>query len=732
MPKTAKNILLAFMTILGLILASPNASMAASKAAVTMVSGTVSVSGVRAFAQTLTAVPADWTAPSVSFKYQWLRNGANIAGATRSTYTLTAKDVDGGWSPDETTPTRNITVKLTASAPGYKVATATSASVNAANGKPCTLIGTSERDIMYGTTGVDVLCGLAGDDVFAYSKGADVIDGGLGSDGFDMSDEKANATVVLPNSGAAGTASVLGGKVSSLLSVENVQTGRGADHVDGSDGSNRIVTYPLDAATDGNDFVSSGAGDDYIFTGRGDDYITSGAGDDSIIAGEGDDTIFGGGDFNYCDEPDSYDDNLDHCQTDNHPAVLLDVIAPAHGVGHYEFVVGDPFSSVLSVFVSMDNPDGTPSFGEGDEAYFISREGYTSTWGFDFDLQGMPPSVLAEGHYGLRITTSTIDDRNSELVGQSDGSWLGYTSEYEGDPNPSQFWADSNIGPTYVVFNWDTQAPAITEFRLSATSVDTSTSAQTLTTHITATDDQSTHFTATCSLVVFDSALHLEPIMGGVDFNGSGDCSFDLPVGLPPMTYGVSVAISDELGNRFELNPTRNHKYSTVASRAGSLFGVDLYAPVTVENLDYGQAIAAEFTQSGAGDSIAPDLSSISWSMNSIGTSTSATVVRATLTYTGINGTGSQVFCRLKSPSAKSPVIPAQIVNPAANGNVWVANFTIPKKAPKGKYLLFCAAQDQTKWTTTFQGLADGTFATTGVNATNPATNPGVPYLVVE
>ena len=50
------------------------------------------ISGTGTVGQTLTSTVGNWTYVPTSYTYQWLRNGANIAGATASTYTLAAAD----------------------------------------------------------------------------------------------------------------------------------------------------------------------------------------------------------------------------------------------------------------------------------------------------------------------------------------------------------------------------------------------------------------------------------------------------------------------------------------------------------------------------------------------------------------------------------------------------------------------------------------------------------------
>ena len=69
---------------------------------------------------TLTADPGTWEPETVTpvFTYQWVADGANIAGATSRTYTLTSAEVG-----------KTITVKVTASANGFDSGTATSAGV---------------------------------------------------------------------------------------------------------------------------------------------------------------------------------------------------------------------------------------------------------------------------------------------------------------------------------------------------------------------------------------------------------------------------------------------------------------------------------------------------------------------------------------------------------------------------------------------------------------------------
>ena len=59
-------------------------------------------------AKVLTSTPPTWGQPGVANTYQWLRSGANISGATGTTYTIVAADVG-----------KQIALKVTGKKPGY-------------------------------------------------------------------------------------------------------------------------------------------------------------------------------------------------------------------------------------------------------------------------------------------------------------------------------------------------------------------------------------------------------------------------------------------------------------------------------------------------------------------------------------------------------------------------------------------------------------------------------------
>lgn len=85
----------------------------------TMVAGSVTVTGAPRFGQSLSARPSGWPADA-ALAYQWLRRGTPVAGATASSYRLGLADLGAP-----------LSVRVTASKPGFTVASAASAATAA-------------------------------------------------------------------------------------------------------------------------------------------------------------------------------------------------------------------------------------------------------------------------------------------------------------------------------------------------------------------------------------------------------------------------------------------------------------------------------------------------------------------------------------------------------------------------------------------------------------------------
>ena len=173
------------------------------------------ISGTAAVGQTLGCSQGSWTNDPTSFAYQWNLDGAAIAGATFSSYTVTDTDA-----------ARQITCTVTASNAGG-ASSATSAPVTptappppgpppgppppgppppgpppgppppvlppaplpgacanakAGSARPDTLTGSAFGDTLRGLAGNDVLTGLAGHDCLSGGAGNDRLTGGAGND----------------------------------------------------------------------------------------------------------------------------------------------------------------------------------------------------------------------------------------------------------------------------------------------------------------------------------------------------------------------------------------------------------------------------------------------------------------------------------------------------------------------------------------------------------------------
>ena len=101
---------------------------------------TPTISGTAKVGNTLTAKAGTWKPKPTTQTYQWLRNGAKISGATKSTYTLTGTDRG-----------KKITVKVTGKRTNYRSTSSTSAATKKVaagtltTSKPPTISGTAEH-----------------------------------------------------------------------------------------------------------------------------------------------------------------------------------------------------------------------------------------------------------------------------------------------------------------------------------------------------------------------------------------------------------------------------------------------------------------------------------------------------------------------------------------------------------------------------------------------------------
>jgi hypothetical protein len=91
--------------------------------------GAPKIAGTAKVGQTLTATAGSWNWPDVAVKYQWLRGGKPVAGATSASYPLSVTDAG-----------RKISVRVAGTSPGHGAADATSAVVRVAKAASVTKI----------------------------------------------------------------------------------------------------------------------------------------------------------------------------------------------------------------------------------------------------------------------------------------------------------------------------------------------------------------------------------------------------------------------------------------------------------------------------------------------------------------------------------------------------------------------------------------------------------------
>ena len=128
----------------------------------------------------------------------------------------------------------------------------------------------SGNDIMNGGAGDDLLEGGIGDDELTGGADNDTLIGGAGEDTAAYAGEDA-ITVNLSLSGAQET----GHGMDTLIEIEHVTTGSGADNVLGNSGQNRLSTG------EGNDILNGLGGDDTLIGGSGADWLIGNTGRDT-------------------------------------------------------------------------------------------------------------------------------------------------------------------------------------------------------------------------------------------------------------------------------------------------------------------------------------------------------------------------------------------------------------------------------------------------------------------
>lgn len=249
----------------------------------TLPSGMLAIDGLARQGQVLTADASGiFDAEGIdaaTMRYQWLRDGVIVPGATGVDYSLTGADAGSA-----------LSVMFTYT-DGWGVITQIASAATA----PVQPGGTPGDDYIPGGAGNDTLDGLAGNDTILGAAGKDQLSGGTGNDdlsgGTDddlLGGDSGNDTL----RGGDQQDTLAGGDGNDLLDggagADSIAGGRGNDVLLGADGHDT-----LDGGT-GNDDLSGGNRNDVLSGGNGHDTLAGGSGHDQVGGGNGDDQIDGG------------------------------------------------------------------------------------------------------------------------------------------------------------------------------------------------------------------------------------------------------------------------------------------------------------------------------------------------------------------------------------------------------------------------------------------------------
>ncbi len=205
--------------------------------------------------------------------YQWQVGGADIIGATVSSYTLTTNEVG-----------KTITV-IASYTDGHGTAESLSSAATAVAVAPVdiSLTGTSGVDMLTGGLGNDTLNGLAGTDILQGGAGNDLLDGGFGADS--MIGGLDNDAYVVDDLGDVVTEQLNEGTDTVLSSIS---------YTLGDDVENLTLTGMTDLNGTGNalDNILTGTSGNNLLDGdSGADTLIGGLGNDTYVAGTGDTVV---------------------------------------------------------------------------------------------------------------------------------------------------------------------------------------------------------------------------------------------------------------------------------------------------------------------------------------------------------------------------------------------------------------------------------------------------------
>ena len=577
------------------------------------------------------------------------------------------------------------------------------------SGIVCTIVGTASNNTLTGTAGKDVICGLGGNDTINGLGGNDIIDGGIGNDvvnGGDGTDTIYGGAGDDKLRGDAGNDSFYGEAGNDTLTG-----GDGNDTLRGGDGADTV------AGDSGNDTESGGLGDDIITGGLGDDSVAGEGGNDKISGGDGLDTLSGNdgndtvaGDFgsdvisgglgNDAIQGGLGDDNLSGDAGN-------DLMTGGDGIDTVAGNAGDDSISGDSGNDAVSGGDGVDSLTGGTGNDTMSGDAGNDTIGGgdgnDVLAGGDGNDVMAGGDGNDRMLG---DGGNDNLKGEAgnDGMIGGVGTDVLAGANGAPAQTERNLcekdlNDTVTYCGFDNAAPWVESATMSTTSVDTSSTSQSITVTMRLTDELMGVDNAGCS-VTFDGARSATGYdravrVSGDAIDGTYTCKVTIPVGGSTGRWGLNVDTKDRAGNMGFANQGPNGKWHS--------------------NLPEIMAQTPEhwIQQTGAGDNKSPRITNLVFSKKEIDTSAGSASFNLDMTITDDFSGVDAVNCGPRHNSVENfdiQIVVTQLSGTSKNG-VWRCAVTLPKNSGQGRWYLAVFTSDKSGKRYSVQGIPDSETA---------------------
>jgi len=572
------------------------------------------------------------------------------------------------------------------------------------SGLTCTIVGTSANNTLTGTAAKDIICGLGGNDTIKGMGGNDIIDGGTGNDvvyGGDGNDLVYGGTGDDKLRGDAGNDSFYGDTGNDALTG-----GEGNDTLRGGTGNDAVT------GDGGNDVAVGGEGNDTLNGGLGTDGLSGEGGNDRVIGGDGVDTLNGG-------------DGIDSLSGD----AGNDKVNGGAGDDSLNGGTGD--DSLLGELGNdaATGGDGNDSVNGGDGVDALTGNG-----GNDAIDGGLGNDNLGGGDGNDALSGGDGNDKiygdagNDALKGEAgnDGMIGGAGSDNlagaNGEPAPTERnLCEKDILDVVTYCGFDNAAPWVVSAQLSTTSVDSSTSAQTIQVTLQITDELMGVDVAGCSITLdgarsstgYERAVRTS----GDAIDGMYTCNVKIPVGGSTGRWGLNLDTRDRAGNMGFANQGPNGKWHSNLP----------------EIMD--QTPEHWIDQTGAGDNQSPRITDPVYSKTEIDTSAGPDSFNLDVTVTDDFSGIKTVNCGPRHNSVENfdiTVVVTKLSGTDTNG-VWRCAVTLPQNSGQGKWTFSVVAVDKTGKIYAIQGkpLTESTWAVDDISEifVQPALDLGLNYI---